>query len=78
MNYQLAAHHPHRRAHIHHPGHDRRSGSDYGCIHKLLTGRQEDDTNMILTMILTNRAITEPGEVEGGRDIPGGLRAVEG
>jgi hypothetical protein len=33
---------------------------------------------MILTMILTNRAITEPGEVDGGRDTPGGLRAVEG
>jgi hypothetical protein len=33
---------------------------------------------MILTMILTNRVIKERGEVDGGRDTPGELRAVEG
>jgi hypothetical protein len=73
-----AAHHPHGRAHIHHPGHGRRSGSDYGCIHKLLTTVREDDTNTILTMILKNRAITEPGEVGSAWYVPDMLGVVEG
>ena len=47
--YQPATLHTCEGAHQHHPGHGRRSGSDYGCIHKLLTTVSEDDTNTILT-----------------------------